>query len=154
LLRPDLDYVLIFPRHRDPESTQSEPAPELNARVFAERRAARPDAKPTIVLLDGTWAQCSRMSRRIEAIARMDAYRLPPGPNGHWGVRRASEPERVSTFEAAIRVMELAGELEVAAAMQTYFDSIAARMQFMKGKLPRPEVPEAWIAERQARFSG
>ncbi len=152
LLRSERDYFLIFPRIRNPESEQPEPAPELSAEILAAHRAARPEACATIVLLDGTWAQCSRMSRRIDAIAAMDAYGLPEGPGGHWGVRTASEPGRISTFEAAIRVFEIAGEVRVAAAMQEYFDLIAARMQYMKGKLPRPEVPREWIEERTRRF--
>lgn len=154
LRRPDHDYLLIFPRVHDPEGDAPEPAPVLDDPTFQARRAARPDAVQTIVLLDGTWAQCSRMSRRIEVLADMQAFALPDGPPSHWGVRTPSEPSRISTFEAAVRVIEIAEGPGVAGQMQAYFDRIAAAMLFMKAKLRSATVPDEWIAEREARFGG
>ncbi len=152
LRRPDHDYLLIFPRVRDPEGEDPQPAPVLRAATFAERRAARPAAIQTVVLLDGTWAQCSRMSRRTAALADMQAYALPEGPASHWGVRTTSDPERISTFEAAIRVVELAEGPAPAGRMQAYFDRVAAAMLFMKAKLRSPAVPDEWVRERSERF--
>lgn len=152
LLRSDHDYLLIFPRISDPEGEAPELAPVLDAATFERRRAARPDATQTIVLLDGTWAQCSRMSRRLDVLANMQAFALPEGPPSHWGVRTPSEPSRISTFEAAVRVVELAEGREPAGRMQAYFDRVAAAMLFMKAKLRSPAVPGEWVAERQARF--
>jgi DTW domain-containing protein YfiP len=144
LTQADVDYRLIFPRIVDPESDAPTVAPELQREHLAGTSA--------VVLLDGTWTQCSRMSRRIAAVEHMPAFRLPPGPDSHWGVRTASEASRISTYEAAIRVVEVAGELSAAAAMQEWFDLHSARMQFMKGKRGSPEVPAEWIAERTRRF--
>ncbi len=147
LVQPEVDYRLIFPRSLDgdPETRETrEASPELQREHFAGPTA--------VVLLDGTWTQCSRMSRRIAAIERMPAFRLPPGPDSHWGVRVASEASRISTYEAAVRVLEIAGELSAAAAMQEWFDIHSARMQFMKGKRGSPEVPAEWVVERDQRF--
>jgi DTW domain-containing protein YfiP len=144
LVQPGVDYRLIFPRILDPERPEATLAPELQREHFA--------GKTAVVLLDGTWTQCSRMSRRIAAVERMPAFRLPPGPDSHWGVRTATEASRISTYEAAVRVLEIAGELPAAAAMQEWFDLHSARMQFMKGKRSSPEVPAEWIAERERRF--
>lgn len=152
LARPDHDYRLIFPRVHDPEGARPRLAPELSADDFSERRMQRPELTQTIVLLDGTWAQCSRMSRRTPMLADMQAFALPDGPASHWGVRTASEPSRISTFEAAIRVIELAEGPTPAKQMQAYFDRVAAGMLFMKAKLRSPEVPVEWIAERHQRF--
>ena len=152
LRRPDHDYLLIFPRVRDPEGPNPEPAPVLDSQLFASRRTERPHATQTVVLLDGTWAQCSRMSRRFDTLAQMQAFALPDGPPSHWGVRTPSEPSRISTFEAAVRVIELAEGRQPAAAMQAYFDRVAAGTLFMKGKLRSPEVPREWVDEREARF--
>ena len=152
LTQPDHDYLLIFPRVDDPEGAEPKPAPVLDAETFAARRAARPGAVQTVVLLDGTWAQCSRMSRRLDPLPSMQAFALPEGPPSHWGVRTPSEPSRISTFEAAVRVIALAEGPEPAAALQTYFDRVAAAMLFMKAKLRSPAVPAEWIAEREARF--
>lgn len=154
LTRPDHEYLLIFPRVRDPEGPNPEPAPVLDSATFSNRRVARPEAIQTVVLLDGTWAQCSRMSRRIDVLMHMQAFALPDGPPSHWGVRTPSEPSRISTFEAAVRVIALAEGPEPAAAMQAYFDRIAAGTLFMKGKLRSPEVPREWVEERDRRFGG
>jgi DTW domain-containing protein YfiP len=153
LRRPERDYLLIFPRVDDPDGPNRTPAATLDAELLARRRAARPDAHLTIVLLDGTWAQCSRMSRRVPELAAMQAVALPDGVPSHWGVRRASDPSRLSTFEAAIRVIELCEGPAPALTMQIYFDRVAAAMLFMKSKLRSPEVPAEWIAERERRFA-
>jgi DTW domain-containing protein YfiP len=152
LTRPERDYLLIFPRVDDPEGPTPKPAPILDAELLAARRAARPDAMLTIVLLDGTWAQCSRMSRRVPELMSMQAVALPEGLPSHWGVRMASDPSRLSSFEAAIRVIELCEGPRAALSMQTYFDRVAAAMLFMKSKLRTPEVPDEWVAERERRF--
>jgi DTW domain-containing protein YfiP len=154
LEREDHDYLLIFPRVIDPEGPNPQPAPVLDVATFATRRAARPDAIQTVVLLDGTWAQCSRMSRRFDVLANMQAFGLPDGPPSHWGVRIPDEPSRISTFEAAVRVVEIAEGPGPANAMQAYFDRIAAGMLHMKGKLRSPAIPEEWVIEREARFGG
>jgi DTW domain-containing protein YfiP len=153
LTRPERDYLLIFPRVDDPEGPARTPAPTLDAELLGARRSARPDAVLTIVLLDGTWAQCSRMSRRVPELLSMQAVALPDGLPSHWGVRRASDPSRLSSFEAAIRVIELCEGPRAALSMQTYFDRVAAAMLFMKSKLRTPEVPDEWIAEREQRFA-
>ena len=82
----------------------------------------------------------------------MPAWSLEPGPPSHWGVRTASEPSRISSFEAAIRIVELFEGPAPARAMQTYFDEVAARMLYMKAKLRSPEVPAEWIEARDRRF--
>ena len=152
LLRPSREYVLIFPRVDDPGGRDPKPAPILDPTQLQARRLAHPGAILTVVMLDGTWAQCARMSRRVPALTDMVGYALPPGPPSHWGVRTASEPGRISTFEAAVRIIELVEGPGPALAMQTYFDRVAAAMQFMKAKLRSPAVPEAWIDERTRRF--
>ena len=58
LLAPARDYWLIFPRELDPEGPAPRPAPVLDAAAIEARRTARPEAIPTLVLLDGTWTQC------------------------------------------------------------------------------------------------
>ncbi|KIG14168.1 hypothetical protein DB30_07094 [Enhygromyxa salina] len=152
LTRSERDYLLIFPRVHDPEGGTPEPAPILDRAQLDARKAARPDAIQTVVLLDGTWAQCSRMSRRVPELAAMQAFALPEGPPSHWGVRVPSEPSRISSFEAGARVIELAEGPEPARALQTYFDHVAAGMLFMKAKLRSPAVPPDWVAERERRF--
>ncbi len=154
LTRADHDYFLLFPRVDDPEGPDPRPPPILTPEIAARRRLERPGATPTIVVLDGTWAQCSRMSRRVPELAAMSAWSLEPGPASHWGMRAASEPSRISSFEAAIRIVELFEGPEPALAMQVYFDEVVARMQFMKAKRASPEVPQEWVEARARRFGG
>ena len=134
------DYFLLFPR----SGPDGEDPPVLSPEIAA----ARPGKRAVVVVLDGTWGQCSRMGRRIPELAEMPAYALPPGPPSHWGVREAPEASHLSTMEAVIRVIKLFEGDEPAAIMQEYFDLVTARMLFMKGKLRKPEVPEAWKRER------
>jgi DTW domain-containing protein YfiP len=131
LQRSELDYRIIFPRE--------------DARELTPASAAASEGRPVCwVLLDGTWGQCSRMSRRVPGLAEMPAYRLPQGPPGHWGVRKADDPSRISTFEATMRLVELVQGEGAAAPMHDFFDRLAAAMLFMKGKLRSPAVPEQW----------
>ena len=133
----EVDYVLLFPRE-----DKGVPAPELSAESLAPTSDGR---RRGIVILDGTWGQCSRMSRRIPEVAALPAYTLPPGPPGHWGgIRESSDPRRLCTLEATIRVVETCAGREASCALQQHFDKIVAGMMFMKAKSPTPEVPEAW----------
>ena len=152
LTLPEHDYFLIFPRVDDPEGPAPRPAPLLTAERIAARRAARPEATPTLVILDGTWAQCSRMSRRVPELAAMEAWSLPEGPGSHWGVRTTNDPTRLCSYEATVRLIELFEGPEPALVMQRYFDVVTARMLHMKTKLPSPEVPASWIEDRRRRF--
>jgi DTW domain-containing protein YfiP len=112
-----------------------------------------PDTPPfAMVVLDGTWAQCARMSRKNPVLRRMPTFSVPPGPPSHWGVREELDDARLSTLEAIIRAVALLEGPTPARAMQHYFDRVAARMLHMKGKQRTTDVPQAWIDEANARF--
>jgi DTW domain-containing protein YfiP len=97
---PAVEHVLLFPRARE----GAEP-PVLDADTLRSPPGSG-GPKRVLVVLDGTWGQCSRMSRRIPELADMPGYALPPGPPGRWGgVRQASDPSRICTLEALIRVV-------------------------------------------------
>src|SRR5690606_10352972 len=91
---PDLDYVVLFPA----EDAQIA-GPEL--------LHAAPGRQRCVVILDGTWHQCSRMARRAPHVADFLKVSLPPGPPSRWGIRHAPRPEAVCTFEAATRLVAL-----------------------------------------------
>jgi DTW domain-containing protein YfiP len=92
------------------------------------------------------------MSRRVPELAAMQAFALPEGPPSHWGVRVPSEPSRISSFEAGVRVIELAEGPAPACEMQAHFDRVTAAMLFMKAKQRTPAVPDEWIEQRERRF--
>jgi DTW domain-containing protein YfiP len=95
------------------------------------------------VLLDGTWHQCSRMARRVPVVQDLPRVALPPGPPSIW-VRTQHDPCGMSTFEAALRVLELREPPEVIAVLRAAFEIVTARLLFMKGRLPTPDVPPQW----------
>ena len=135
-LTPDVDWHLVFPRLD---------APVLSPAFMAELRA-RP-VKPGFVLLDGTWHQCSRMSRRAPRIKDLPCVALPDGPPSRWGVRTQHDPRGLSTFEAGVRLVALLEGRAVAEPLHAIFHELAARLLFMKGKLNQPEVPAQWQSD-------
>ena len=125
---PDVDYAVLFPRE---DARALEPGDALFTRPTPGRRAA-------LVVLDGTWHQCSRMSRRAPRVSELPCVRLPPGPPSRWGVRTPPDPRFVCTLEATIRAVATLHGSEAAAPMDDYFDRLRARMMAMKGKAPPP----------------
>lgn len=128
---PETDYRVLFPREdAHVLSPDDPPAPPGRRRGF--------------VLLDGTWHQCTRMTRRVPRVRDMDCVALPPGPPSIWGVRTQHDARGMSTFEAGLRIIEIVQGRESAAAMRRAFEIVTARMLYMKGKLKSPEVPDTW----------
>ena len=90
-----------------------------------------------IVVLDGTWRHASRMVRRIEGLNRLERVSLPPGPPSRWPMRRATNPERLCTFEAVLRLSVLAGDHETAARMEAAFQALLNAQSASRDQ-PRP----------------
>jgi len=121
---PSIDWRVLYPR---------EGAPPLS-----------PGKNLGIVLLDGSWAQCSHMRRRLPALAALPCVALPPGPPSIWSVRYQHLAEGRSTFEAAVFALQLLEDPERMVPLRRAFAAVTARMLFMKGKLRTPEVPASW----------
>lgn len=130
-----------------------EPLPPVLSLEELRAPLSSPDTPPfAMIVLDGTWAQCSRMSRKNPVLRRMPTFSVPPGPPSHWGVREELDEARLSTLEAIIRAIALLEGPGPARVMQHYFDRVAARMLHMKGKARTGDVPQDWIEEADARF--
>jgi DTW domain-containing protein YfiP len=135
--QPDVELFVLFPR---------EDAIELSTEWVEQRRAALGEGRRLgFVLLDGTWHQCSRMSRRVPVVSELPCVALPPGPASRWGVRTQHDPRGLSTFEAGVRLLRLTDGDAAADPLHAIFLELAACLQYMKGKLERPEVPPAWL---------
>ena len=136
LLRPDVRFCVLFPR---------EDATVLDAEGMRRLQAAlAPGQRLGFAVLDGTWHQCSRMSRRVPVVRELPCVALPPGPPSRWGVRTQHDDHGLSSFEAGARLVSLVDGPTRAAPLQAIFHELAARMMFMKGRLTRPEVPAEW----------
>jgi DTW domain-containing protein YfiP len=121
---------VLFPREDAPELDPAEAPP--------------PGQRFGYVVLDGTWHQCSRMSRRVPVVMGMPCVALPAGPSSIWTVRTQHDERGVSTFEAALRVLELCESAEIVAPVRDAFALVTARLLWLKGKLPSPEPPAEW----------
>jgi len=119
-----VDWRLVYPRKG---------APAL---------APRPDVG--YILLDGSWSQCAHMSRRLDYVSDLPCVALPPGPPSFWTVRTQPHEAGRSTFEAALQLLELHEGPEAILPLRRAFAMLTARMLFLKGKLPSPEVPASW----------
>lgn len=134
LAREDLDYAVLFP---------AEDA------VVATPEALKPAAgrERCVVILDGTWHQCSRMVRRAPRVPEFLKVSLPPGPPSRWGVRHAPRPEALCTLEAATRLVEVLHGPEVAAPMERFFLELTRRMHAQRGSSPPGEDEDDDLSE-------
>lgn len=130
LEQPDIEFYNLFLRD-DAQLITDLPEPPAG-----KRRG--------YVLLDGTWHQCSRMSRRVPVVKDLPCVALPPGPASIWRVRTQHDPRGVSSIEAAMRLLELTEGAEKVEPMRRAFEIVTARLLYLKGRLPTPEVPADW----------
>jgi len=128
---PNVTYFTLYPRE--------DAIPLAEAKVPAGHRIG-------FVVLDGTWHQCSRMSRRVPRVCDLPCVALTLGPRSIWRVRTQHDERGLSTFEAVVRLIEQCEGPEAAEPLATAFERITARLLFMKGKLRSPEVPTDWNA--------
>lgn len=90
------------------------------------------EGRRTLVLLDGTWTQASRMSRRVPLVPQLPFYHLPSGEPSIWGMRQAPSPESVCTFEAAARALAILEGAPAVAPLDQAFVRITDRLHDMK----------------------
>ncbi|MCB9566674.1 MAG: DTW domain-containing protein [Myxococcales bacterium] len=131
---PDVDYLLLFQRE-DSIALDADLAAELSARSRAAGR------RRALVVLDGTWHQCSRMARRAPRIADLPCYALPPGAPGRWRIRTPPRPGAICTLEAITRAMALFHGEDALAPIEGWFDELIARLWQMRGYGPGEPGP-------------
>ena len=130
LADPSIDWRLLFPRDGVP--------------VLKPGMATSDGRRLGLVLLDGGWNRCSHLSRRVPELARLPCVALPPSPPSFWTVREQPRADGRSTFEAALRAVEILEGPEVVAPLRRAFAVVTARMLHLKGKLRTADVPAAW----------
>ena len=123
LVDPGRDYLLLFQREDAITLT-----PEVAAALGADGRT------PTLVVLDGTWHQCSRMARRAPRIPELQCYALPEGPPSTWKIRTPPRPGALSTLEATCRALAiLEGDAAVTRPAEAWFEAVTERLWQMRG---------------------
>ena len=83
------------------------------------------------------------MARRVPVVQDLPCVVLPPGPPSIW-VRAQHDERGLSTFEAALRLLELVEGIDVIRPLREAFEIVTARLLFMKGRLRTPDVPREW----------
>jgi DTW domain-containing protein YfiP len=112
--------------------------------VLEEARKPAAGRRLGFVLLDGSWSQCSHMSRRLPVVADLPCVVLPPGTPSFWTVRTQHHEQGKSTFEAAVDLIRSFEGPSMADPLIRAFGVITAWQLYLKGKLKTPEVPASW----------
>lgn len=102
------------------------PGPEVPV-LTREESTTRP-----IVVLDGTWAQASRIFRILLGKG-IDVRRLPEDVLHGWQARRSTLPERMSSAHAASLVLDTSGECAAANGLRETVDRVGQGFMTMRG---------------------
>lgn len=116
--------------------------PEPGAQVVSpETLAPGPGRGRALVVLDATWRQARRMSRRIDGLRRMPFVSLGADVEPRWTLRRPIRPGQVGTGEAVARALAGLGEERAASTILGALDRIAERVLELRGRSDLPVVP-------------
>lgn len=74
-----------------------------------------------IIIPDGNWNQAKRVKKREEGLKDVMSVKLPPGIFGEYQLRRAPQPEWVSTFEAVAHALGILEGTRVRDHLMTFF---------------------------------
>ncbi len=111
-LTADETPIFLFP-HED--------AIDLTPEFVAENR----DKKFHLIVPDGTWSQAVKTYRREPGLAGIQCVKLPPGAPGRYRLRKSSDENRLSTYEAIARALGILEEdSEVQKKMEMVFDTM------------------------------
>ncbi|WNO08774.1 tRNA-uridine aminocarboxypropyltransferase [Teredinibacter sp. KSP-S5-2] len=80
------------------------------------------DKKITLILLDGSWKQCSRMIMLSRWLDNATCLSLPDTLVKSYSVRDSGKSDRFSTAEAAVSCLTLSGEIQAAEVLRHYFN--------------------------------
>ena len=101
-------------------------------------------SQPHLLLLDGTWRQAREMLRTVERVGRI--VRLPDAaaePSRYW-LRDQPAPERLSTAEAVMGVLQGVGEHEAERRLRLHFELFVYATLLARG---RREMAERYLGE-------
>jgi DTW domain-containing protein len=74
-----------------------------------------------LIIPDGNWHQARRVRKREELFKAVPAVKLPPGITTQYKLRKAPQPEWVSTFEAAAHALGILEGVKVRDRMLDFF---------------------------------
>lgn len=109
LANPSYQHWLVFPA--DDETQQS----RIKSFMPSNHK------KTSLIILDGTWQQASKMFRRSPYLNHLPLISINPEGISQYRLRRASQEHHLCTAEIAAELMKVAGEADKAAILEDYF---------------------------------
>lgn len=74
-----------------------------------------------LIIPDGNWQQARKVRQREEGFTSLPAVRLPSGITSEYGLRKAPQPEWVSTYEAMAHALGVLEGAEVRDRLMDFF---------------------------------
>jgi DTW domain-containing protein YfiP len=84
---------------------------------------------PTVILLDGTWKQARKMSRRIAALDDLPRYQVTPTAAPLRRMRRAPSEEAMGTLETVAQFLRTFETEDQAVQLEELYRKFAARLR-------------------------
>lgn len=148
--------ALLFPEKQEKALKPSESKPSLKP---AEQKPAQQqktlDERPlTVILLDGTWKQASRManlSAWLQGIERIGINTKEISQEQVSYIRKADHDFQLSTAQAAACILREQGKLENAELLEHYFSVFNQHCKATRSNIP-PAISSSHIALEQAKL--
>lgn len=87
------------------------------------------DKKFHLIVPDGTWSQAVKFYRREPSLAGIQCVKLPAGEPGRYRLRKSSDENRLSTYEAITRALGILENSETLRNdMEFIFDTMVERV--------------------------
>jgi DTW domain-containing protein YfiP len=97
------------------------PADEASGRTVHTSAPSLEGKRLTLLLLDGTWRQASRMFRSSRWLAGLPVLTFASAQEGRYAVRQKIRDGQLATAEAAAELLRLCGEEENGEILEDYF---------------------------------
>ena len=108
------------------------PLPDAPA-ISPDVIAPMPGRRTTLIVLDASWGQARRMSRRIPGIRKLPFVQLPTHLSPQWRLRKPRQPGQLATAEAIAMALELVGEGNAAEVLRQALAMVATEVIKIRG---------------------
>ena len=119
------NIMIVFPDNHHVQSTSEHKTQaterETKKKTHEEKTKNNEHAALTVVLLDGTWKQASRMMRLSPWLQHLPRLALTVNkPKNHY-IRQAKHQDQLATAQAAAYILEQHNETDAARCLEHYF---------------------------------
>jgi tRNA-uridine aminocarboxypropyltransferase len=132
-LHGDMNQVLALDDLNDPDRRLLVLYPDPNAATLSTSFLERGDRPVSLLVPDGTWRQVGRMRGRVLGLPYAETVKLPPGPPSEWTIRKTTNPNRLSTYEAIARAYGIIESPLVQTQLETVFRLMVQRLRYSRG---------------------